>query len=64
MASQGKPQDYQPAQRTCLAPGCGKLFDSAGPGVRICPKCRVRAGDPKRSLSRRAAVQITDTRGG
>ena len=33
------------ALRRCL--GCGKMFDSAGPGRRFCPRCRKHRGDPE-----------------
>ncbi len=36
-----RPQS-DPKKRTCLK--CGKLFDSAGPGNRICPRCGRRNG--------------------
>jgi hypothetical protein len=48
----GVPADHKPAQRTCLGHECGKVFASAGPGVRLCPKCRLRASS--RSGSRPA----------
>ena len=36
-----RPQS-DPKKRTCLK--CGKLFDSAGPGNRICRRCARRNG--------------------
>lgn len=34
------PVNIRPAKRRCLAPGCGKLFDSQGPHNRRCGQCR------------------------
>jgi len=40
-ARRSKPQG-DPAQarrRRCLGPGCGRRFDSTGPGNRLCKNC-------------------------
>lgn len=38
-----KPQRTDPRPRTCLS--CGKVFDSDGPGNRICPECRSKQAE-------------------
>jgi hypothetical protein len=49
--------DHRPAQRLCLG-GCARMFASAGPGNRVCPKC-AKAG---LSLSRREMGESCDAR--
>lgn len=36
----GRVADYRPAKRTCL--GCGKPFESQGPGNRQCQRCKAK----------------------
>lgn len=38
-----------PAGRVCLGVGCGKLFQSKGPGNRKCPKCARKSVEQSRA---------------